>query len=107
MEIKAAIFDMDGTLVDSLMLWNVLWKEFGKRFLGDDSFLPSEADNKAVRTLTLKDAMSLIHDHYKIAESGEELLCIANDIMADFYGNTVELKSGVIEFLEYLYNKGT
>ena len=33
-EIKGAVFDMDGTLVDSLMIWDVLWEELGKRFMG-------------------------------------------------------------------------
>ena len=51
--IKGAIFDLDGTLIDSLMLWDVIWNEFGKRFLNRGSFTPAEKDNKAVRTMTL------------------------------------------------------
>ena len=106
MEIKAAIFDMDGTLVDSLMIWNVLWAKLGKRFLNDDSFMPSEADDRKVRTLTLKDAMTLIHNNYGIGAGGEELLDIANSLIADFYTNEVKLKDGVKEFLEALKGNG-
>ena len=106
MDIKVAIFDMDGTLVDSLMLWDVFWSTFGERYLNDKSFLPSLEDNKKVRTLTLKDAMHLIHRNYNLGESGEELLALANTILNDFYANSVELKSGVREFLEHCKNKG-
>ena len=52
--IKGAIFDMDGTLIDSLMLWNIIWEKFGKLFCEDGKFLPSSSDDKAVRTMTLK-----------------------------------------------------
>ncbi len=106
MNIKAAIFDMDGTLVDSLMLWDVLWSTFGEQYLNDKNFTPSVEDDKKVRTLTLKDAMKLIHQNYNLGESGEELLAEANRIMNDFYANSVELKSGVMEFLEHCKNNG-
>lgn len=106
MGIKAAIFDMDGTLVDSLMLWDVMWREFGLRYLGDREFRPNEADQKAVRTLTLKDAMELIHSHYAVAETGQVLLDCANRIISDFYGEKLEAKKGARQLLEQLRDAG-
>ena len=106
MQLKAAIFDMDGTLVDSLFLWDVLWSSFGEKYLNDKSFSPSPEDNKKVRTLTLADAMDLIHQNYGMGADGAELLAYTNNLMIDFYKNSVKLKSGVREFLDCLKNNG-
>ena len=55
--IKGIVFDMDGTLIDSLMIWDVIWEGFGKRFSHGKGFSITAEDDKAVRTMTLKDAM--------------------------------------------------
>lgn len=104
--IKGAIFDMDGTLVDSLMLWSIIWERLGALFCKDGAFAPSAEDDKKVRTMTLKDAMDHIHKQYNIGKNGSELLEVVNKIMTDFYSMEVELKDGVAEFLEYCYNNG-
>ena len=101
MQIKAAVFDMDGTLIDSLMLWGVLWATIGKKYLNDDTFAPSAEDDKKVRTCTLREAMHLIHRNYHLGDSGDELLELASNMLLDFYTNRVQLKPGVREFLEY------
>ena len=99
--IKGAIFDMDGTLIDSLILWDVIWTKFGKKYLDDENFKPAAHDDKAVRTMTLKDDMNYIHSLYNIGNSGEELFSITDIILREFYSREVELKKGVTEFLEY------
>jgi len=106
MNVKAAIFDMDGTLVDSLMVWDVLWSKMGETYLNDKTFRPNAEDDKKVRTLILADAMNLIHNNYSLGKSGEELLQLTNDFMKDFYANTVTLKKGVREFLDYCKAEG-
>ena len=103
MIIDGAIFDMDGTLVDSLMLWDILWAEFGKRYFSDSTYRPSKDADKAVRTMHFKDATKFLHTKFGIGKNPEELYLLSNEIFIDFYTNKVKIKKGVLEFLDYLY----
>lgn len=105
-KMKAAIFDMDGTLVDSLMVWDIIWKHFGEKYLSNNFFKPDMETEKLVRTMTLAEAMSLVHEKYAIGLSSVELFNVANEVLKEFYTSQVSLKDGVLEFLDYCYNSG-
>ena len=106
MNIKSAIFDMDGTLVNSLMFWDVLWEIFSEKYLKGEKFAPTPEDDKFVRTAPFSESMDLFHKHYGIGESGDDLLQTMVESLGNFYANDVKLKDGVKEFLDYLQSKG-
>ncbi len=106
MNIQSAIFDMDGTLVNSLIWWDMTWAACGKNFFGNENFRPDEADDKQVRTLTLRDAATVIHERYGMGESGEAVFALMDKMLRDFYANEVQLKEGVRPFLEYCRAQG-
>jgi len=104
--IRGGIFDMDGTLINSLIVWEDIWRGIGRIFLSDESFRPSYEVDKAVRTLALSDAMALVNRTYSLTENSEDVTLAVSDIIRDFYENKLEPKAGASEFLEYLSSNG-
>lgn len=105
-KIKGAIFDMDGTLVDSLSFWDYFWRELGKKYLGVNDFSPSKDDDRAVRTMIMKDAVALIKEKYNFPQSVDELFKFTMDLIKHFYREIVKEKLGATELLDYLKDNG-
>ena len=106
MQITGAIFDMDGTLIDSLSFWDVFWERLGTRYRNDPSFRPNAEEESTMRTMLLRDLADRLHETYGFAESGEELHRVANEMCERFYIEDVEMKEGAIEFLEHCRRRG-
>lgn len=106
LRLRGAIFDMDGTLVDSLFYWDALWRRIGETFLSDADFRPSEEDDKRVRTMLFRDAMALIQETYRIPLPPDGLWQFAAADEERFYREDVFAKAGVLDFLEYLKQEG-
>lgn len=106
LNIKGAIFDMDGTLVDSLTFWDWFWNEAGRKFLGKENFNVGEEADKAVRTMTVAQAMPYVNSLFHFTETDEEFIDYMRSTLRDYYKYKVPPKEGVIELLDHLTAKG-
>ncbi len=97
MEIKAAIFDLDGTVIDSMAVWDGAWERFCLKYapVRDESLF---AEYKA---RTLGTAIEFYKEAFAIHASPEELADEVNGYVREGYG-TVEAKPGVREYLRAL-----
>lgn len=96
--IKAVIFDLDGTLVDSM--W--LWKSIDIEYLGKYNIVLPEKLEEKVEGMSFTETAIYFKNTFNIPESIEEIKNTWNDMAWDFYNNKVKTKNGVIEFLRYL-----
>jgi len=105
MKIKGAIFDMDGTILDSLMFWEHLWKRIGEKYMNCVDFKPDEDVDKKVRTMIYADAMAYFKNYYNVPVDIAEFIDFTSNGIADFYKKVVTPKAGVKTIFEYLKKK--
>ena len=100
--IKGAIFDFDGTLVDSMFIWDTFGEDY-LRTLGKE---PKENLTETFKTFTLEQAAEYYREHYGVTLSVGEIVDGVNEMVAEIYRTKVALKKGVLEFLRDLRSKG-
>lgn len=98
---KAIIFDLDGTLIDSMNVWSDIDKEFFK--MHD---LPFEEDyQKEIGHKGLKEIAAYTKSRYNLKESEDEIISIWLSMAKEAYAYKIPLKEGVKSFLDYLKSK--
>ena len=100
--IKGAIFDFDGTLVDSMFIWD----SFGEDYLRTLGKEPKENLTETFKTFTLEESAEYYRTHYGVTLSVAEIVDGVNRMIEDLYKSTVPLKKGVAEFLAGLSKAG-
>ena len=100
--IKGAIFDLDGTLIDSMFIWDTL----GEDYLKSMGIVPKENLAEIFKTFTLEQAAEYYRNHYGIRLSIQEIVAGINNMVAERYRTKVVLKTGIRDFLKRLQSAG-
>lgn len=94
-KIKGAIWDIDGTLIDSMPIW----RDLGARFLKKRDILPEKNLGDILFPMTIVQGIRYIKDHYPVEESEEEIRAGLMEEVGIFYRDQVPLKAGVEDIL--------
>ena len=100
--LKGAIFDFDGTLFDSMFIWNTA----GETYLRSIGIEPKEDLRKVLKTMSLLQSATYIREKYAVELTLEEIMDGINCTVEIFYFYTVQPKEGVITLLEQMKVKG-
>lgn len=98
---KSVIFDLDGTLVDSM--W--IWREIDIRFLGKYGLQVPEGLNDALEGYSFHETAVYFKEHFDLPLNTEEIMETWNQMAADIYIHEIPLKKGVREFITLLQEK--
>ena len=102
MKIAGAIFDLDGTLLDSMSIW----KTVGEDYLRTLGIEPDGNLKETLKTMSLLQAGEYLKQQYGIAATVEEIMQGVNSLVEHFYTEEAPLKAGVADFLEALSHRG-
>lgn len=99
---KAVIFDLDGTLVDSMGVWEKVDAEFLESrgiSVPKNLFQDLEGGN------SFNEVAKYFKDRFNLKESIEEILAFWTDMVKHHYQDNIQLKPGADKLLEYLKNQ--
>jgi HAD superfamily hydrolase (TIGR01509 family) len=99
---KGAIFDIDGTLLDSMPIWN----DLGARYLETLSIQAEENLGKILFPMTMEEAAEYMKTQYRLPQTADEIRQGVLGIVENFYRYEVGLKPGVETYVKGLHRKG-
>ncbi|WP_455542193.1 HAD family hydrolase [Intestinibacter sp.] len=99
---KLLIFDMDGTLLDSMKFWQNL----GAKYLQSKGKVVDKNLDNIIESMTLQESASYFKLYYNLIEDVDMIMKEILDFIEDKYLHEIPLKKGVKEYLENVHNLG-
>ena len=100
MDHKFAIFDMDGTLIDSM----IFWKNLAAEYLTSKGIREIPADIlERIKPMTMSESAALFRAEFGLSGDPEAEM---NAMMEAHYRHDIPLKPGVREYLNKLHGRG-
>ncbi len=99
-DIKAVIFDLDGSLVDSMWIWREIDIEYMNRYGFAVSREELDAFQAEIEGMSFRETAEWVSSHYDIPRTCEEMMEDWNAMAWDKYEKEVFLKEGAMEFLQ-------
>lgn len=98
-----AIFDMDGTLVDSM----IFWQSLGREFLASRGITNQvDAVLERIVPMTMRESAALFIQEFGLPGTPESVAAEMNAVMERHYRSDIPLKSAVREYLDMLQHAG-
>jgi beta-phosphoglucomutase-like phosphatase (HAD superfamily) len=94
--VKLLIFDLDGTLLDSMNVWNKVDIDF----LGRYGYEVTDEYTDFVKRASMEDAALYTQQQYRLPLSPAEIMEEWDKMVIGFYKDEVELKPNVLAYLE-------
>ena len=101
-DIDAIIFDVDGTLADSMWMWKQIDIEYLGRF-GIE--LPKDLQ-KNIEGMSFRETAEYFKSHFPITDSIDEMMADWNKMAAHKYRYEIPLKKGALKFINWCKDKG-
>lgn len=100
--IRACLFDMDGTLLDSMHIW----KDIDIEFLGSFGYKLPPTLQREIEGMSFRETACYIKDRFHLPPSIEEIMNIWNEMAFQKYSEEIFFKEGAFEFVKMLKEKG-
>jgi len=102
MSIRGAIFDVDGTLLDSMFIWDTI----GETYLLSIGYEPKENLNEVFKNMSLRQAARYYQTEYGVTLSIDEIMDGVNAMLERYYRYEVPLKPGAAALLARFRENG-